>query len=309
MAIGDQLRRAFGASAELSGTEQRIKNVTQQYQQFIGIQQSAAKAAETFSVSNQQALSDFSDLASRLGSTGATLKDLENIYAGFNTLLIENAVGSQQAAAAQLQLNQALGAGRLNGEEFNSIAESTPQLLDEIARVTGVARGELKQFAADGGITSQILIQALTNIRTQGADRLAAALDTPAGKLREFNKAISEFQVAVGNELLPVITPLIVETTKLLQAFGELPGPVKTAAVGLTAVGRCCPCARTVVKRCCSWCQAAWWCVVGAWRWCWHCSWCAVINNKSVACTEGRFNCVAVGSRCCWLDCANCCDS
>ena len=236
LAIGDQLRRAFGASAELSGTEQRIQNVTQEYQQFIGIQESAAQAATTFSVSNQQALSDFSDLASRLGSTGASLKDLENIYGGFNTLLVNNAVGAQQAAAAQLQLNQALGSGRLNGEEYNTIIETTPQLLDEIAKITGVARGELKQFAADGGITSKIIIQALTNIRTQGADKLAAALDTPAGKLREFNKAIAEFQVAVGNELLPVITPLIVETTKLLKAFGELPGPVKQALVGLTAL-------------------------------------------------------------------------
>ena len=206
------------------------------YGQFIGIQKSAAQAADTFAISQQQALSDFSDLASRLGASGVSLKELENIYGGFNTLLIQNAVGTQQAAAAQLQLNQALGSGRLNGEEFNSIAEATPQLLDEIAKVTGVARGELKQFAADGGITSQILIQALTNIKTQGADGLAAALDTPAGKLREFNKAISEFQVAVGQELLPVITPLIVETTKLLKAFGELPGPVKAALVGITAI-------------------------------------------------------------------------
>ena len=133
LAVGDQLRRAFGAAAELSGTEQRITNVTKKYQQFTGINKSAAEASKAFAISQQQALSDFSDLASRLGSTGASLKDLENIYGGFNTLLLENAVGAQQAAAAQLQLNQALGSGRLAGEEFNSINEATPQLLDEVA--------------------------------------------------------------------------------------------------------------------------------------------------------------------------------
>ena len=236
LAIGDQLRRAFGAAAELSGTEQRITNVTKKYAQFAGIQNSAAQAAKTFAISQQQALSDFSDLASRLGATGASLKDLENIYGGFNTLLLENAVGAQQAAAAQLQLNQALGSGRLAGEEFNSINETTPQLLDEVANVLGVARGELKQLASDGLISSQVLIQALTNIKTNGVDALAASLDTPAGKLRQFDAAIKNFQVTVGEELLPVITPLIVEMTKLLKAFGELPGPVKTAAVGLTAL-------------------------------------------------------------------------
>ena len=172
-------------------------------------------------------MSDFSDLASRLGSTGASLKDLENVYGGFNTLLLENAVGAQQAAAAQLQLNQALGSGKLAGEEFNAINEATPQLLDEVAKVLGVARGELKQLASDGGITSQVLIQALTNIKTKGADALAASLDTPAGKLRQFDAAVKDFQVTVGQELLPVITPFIVEMTKLLKVFGELPGPVK----------------------------------------------------------------------------------
>ena len=237
LAIGDQLRRAFGAAAELSGTEQRINNVTKKYSQFIGIQNSAAQTtSKNFAISQQQALSDFSDLASRLSSTGATLTDLENVYGGFNTLLLENAVGAQQAAAAQLQLNQALGSGRLAGEEFNAINEATPQLLDEVANVLGVARGNLKQLASEGKISSEVLIQALTNIRTKGADALAASLDTPAGKLRQFDAAVKDFQVTVGQELLPVITPFIVEMTKLLKAFGELPGPVKTAIVGLTAV-------------------------------------------------------------------------
>lgn len=236
LAVGDQLRRAFGAAAEFSGTEQRINNVTKKYQQFAGIQRSAAEAAKTFAVSQQQALSDLGDLASRLGSSGASLKDLENIYGGFNTLLLENAVGAQQAAAAQLQLNQALGSGRLAGEEFNAINEATPQLLDEVAKILGVARGELKKLASDGKISSQVLIQALTNIKTQGADALAASLDTPAGKLRQFDAAVKNFQVTIGNELLPVITPLIQQLTSLLKVFSELPGPVKAAAVGVTAV-------------------------------------------------------------------------
>ena len=93
-----------------------------------------------------------------------------------------------------MQLNQALGSGRLAGEEFNSINEATPQLLDEVANVLGVARGELKQLAADGKITSQVLIQALTNIKTEGADNLANALDTPAGKLRQFDAAVKDFR-------------------------------------------------------------------------------------------------------------------
>ena len=237
LAIGNKLRGSFLDAANLDATNTRAKNLAQSYRQLAGIQGVAAEAASKFQISNQQSLSDLVDLGNRLGAQGTSLKDIQNIYEGFNTLLIKNKVGTQQAAAAQLQLNQALGSGRLAGEEFNAISESTPQLLDEVAKVMGVARGELKQLASDGKISGQVLIQALTNIRTQGAADLESALKGPAGEMKRFEKAISDFSVTVGQELLPAITPLLREGTKLLQLFGKLPGPVKTTAVAIAALG------------------------------------------------------------------------
>ena len=237
LAVGDQLRRAFGAAADFSATQQRLNNITKQYQQLAGIQELAAVSAQKFGISTAQASSDLADLGSRLGSSGANLKDLNDIYEGFNTLLAVNAVNSQQAASAQLQLNQALGSGRLAGEEFNAINEATPQLLDEVAKVLGVARGELKQLASDGEISSQVLIEALRNVAENGGDALADFFKTPAGQLKLFDKAIKDFQVTVGQQLLPVFTPIVEALSTLLQLFGQLPGPVKATAVAVTALG------------------------------------------------------------------------
>jgi tape measure domain-containing protein len=237
LSIGNKLRGAFMDAANLDATNARAKNLTQTYGQLAGIQAVATKSAAKFQISNEQSLSDLVDLGNRLGAQGTSLKDIQNIYEGFNTLLIKNKVGAQQASAAQLQLNQALGSGRLAGEEFNAISESAPQLLDEVARILKKSRGELKQLASDGEISSQVLIQALTNIRTQGAGDLESALSGPAGEMRRFNKALSDFSVTVGQELLPAVTPLLKAGTELLKLFGTLPGPVKTAAVGMTALG------------------------------------------------------------------------
>ena len=115
LGAADQLRKAFGAAAAFSGTEQRVASLVKRYQQLDGIQGLAAQSAKKFAVSNAQALSDLTDLGSRLGSSGVTLKELENIYGGFNTLLVNNAVSAQQAASAQLQLNQALGFWAVSG--------------------------------------------------------------------------------------------------------------------------------------------------------------------------------------------------
>ena len=237
LAIGDQLRRAFGAAANFSATEQRLNNIGKQYSQLAGIQELAAASAEKFGVSTAQAASDLADLGSRLGSSGANLKDLSDIYEGFNTLLAVNAVNSQSAASAQLQLNQALGSGRLAGEEFNAINEATPQLLDEVARVLGVARGELKQLASDGEISSQVLVEALRNVAADGSEALADFFKTPAGQLKLFDKAVQDFQVTIGQKLLPVFTPVIEALSTLLQLFGQLPGPIQTTAVAVAALG------------------------------------------------------------------------
>ena len=115
LAIANKLRGSFLDAANLDATNTRAKNLAQSYGQLAGIQGVAAEAASKFQISNQQSLSDMVDLGNRLGAQGTSLKDIQNIYEGFNTLLIKNKVGTQQAAAAQLQLNQALGSGRLAG--------------------------------------------------------------------------------------------------------------------------------------------------------------------------------------------------
>jgi tape measure domain-containing protein len=238
LGAGLALRKAFGDASELESAQARIGLLTKNFQQLSGIQGVAANAAQKFNLSQSESLNALTDLGNRIGPTGASLQDITNVYEGFNTLLALNKVNSQNAASATLQLNQALGSGRLAGEEFNAISEATPQLLDAVAKVMGRNRGELKQLASDGQISSQVLIEALKRIRTEGAADLEASFGGAFGATRRFNAALEDFSATVGTELLPALTPLINKATEILKLFGELPGPVKTTAVailGLTA--------------------------------------------------------------------------
>jgi tape measure domain-containing protein len=238
LGAGLAVRKAFVDASELESAQARIGLLTKNFSQLTGIQEVAANAAKKFNLSQAESLGTLTDLGNRIGPTGASLQDVANVYEGFNTLLALNKVNSQNAASATLQLNQALGSGRLAGEEFNAISEATPQLLDAVAKVLGRNRGELKQLASDGKISSQVLIEALTRIRTEGAADLETAFGGAFGATRRFNAALEDFSATVGTELLPALTPLINKATEILKLFGELPGPVKTTAVailGLTA--------------------------------------------------------------------------
>lgn len=63
--------------------------------------------------------------------------------------------------AAVLQLTQALGSGVLRGEELNSVLEQTPTIAQTIAQYMGVSVGEMRELAADGAITADVVKNAL----------------------------------------------------------------------------------------------------------------------------------------------------
>ena len=90
-----------------------------------------------------------------------SLKQIETTFFGFNTAAKLAGVSTVEASNAFRQLAQALGSGRLQGDEFRSIAEQVPTILAPIAAELGVTVGQLKEFAAQGKLTSDVVIRAL----------------------------------------------------------------------------------------------------------------------------------------------------
>ena len=68
-----------------------------------------------------------------------------------------------ESSNAMYQLTQAMAAGKLQGDEFRSILENAPMLAQAIAKQMGVPQGKLKELAADGAITADIIKNALFN--------------------------------------------------------------------------------------------------------------------------------------------------
>jgi tape measure domain-containing protein len=102
-------------------------------------------------------------------------------------------------------LTQALGAGFLSGQEFNSVAEQAPAVLQAIAKEVDRPIGQLKQLAKDGKLTSEVLLRALKRVETEGADRLAEALDTPAQKVKNLQNNVEDLNIELGKLVLPAV--------------------------------------------------------------------------------------------------------
>lgn len=137
-----------------------------------------AKANQTvFNIAQRSAMSlqDTADLYSRIRSATRDL-GVTNAQVATATQSIADAfrlggASAQEAAAAAQQLGQALGAGRLNGDELRSILESSQPLTQAIAREFGVGVGQLRAMGEAGQLTSDRIFRALlgaaVDFRTQ----------------------------------------------------------------------------------------------------------------------------------------------
>lgn len=140
----------------------QVKFVTNSFEEYKAVQ------SQLFSIS-QRTRSDLEATTTIYARSARALKDYgysqERILTFTETLnkaMAVGGVGAQEQASALFQLSQALGSGRLQGDEFRTIAESAPIILDVVAQYMGKTRSEVKQLASEGKITSQLLFEAIT---------------------------------------------------------------------------------------------------------------------------------------------------
>ena len=94
-------------------------------------------------------------------------------------------------------------------------------MLQAIAKEIDVPVGQLKGLAKEGKITSDVLVAALARVKRDGADKLAAALDTPAQKVQKLANRFEDLQVALGDLTLPTVIGLIEELTRVVTTGAE----------------------------------------------------------------------------------------
>ena len=232
--LGLIAKSAIQSAASFNDLQTRLKLVTSEYGEYEKAQKLVTRAAKTFGLSNREAAEGVTDIFTRLRPLGIELADIESSFIGFNTVAKLSGVSAAGASAAFTQLAQALGSGRLQGDEFRSIAEQIPGLLGAVSLETGVAVGDLKEFASEGKLSTDIIIRALKRVESEGADKIAAIVkNSDVQRFKDFRDASDQLSVSIGQKLLPAITPLLSGATELLKLFGQLPGPIQTGAVAV----------------------------------------------------------------------------
>ena len=233
-------KQTISTTSNFQALQIRMKVLTSEFNEFAGAQELVRKAQDKFNLSIVEATKGITDIFARLRPLGISLKDIETVFMGFNTIAKEAGLNATEASAAFTQLAQGLGSGRLQGDEFRSIAEQVPQLLKAISDETGIATGKLKDFASKGLLTTDVILRALAKSADEGADKIEKIMaESPAEVFKEFSNAVLELQLTLGSKLLPAVlsvtkalSSLVKGITRFIDSEG---GKVTLAFIGIAA--------------------------------------------------------------------------
>lgn len=157
------------------------------------------------------------DAVSKLGlMAGDAFDSSQEIVAFMEQVNKQFRIAGTEAAgidAAMLQLTQAMGSGVLRGEEYNSILEQAPNIIQTIADYLEVPKGKLKDMAAEGKITADIVKAAM----------FAAADETDA-KFESMPMTFEQIRTSLENTALMSLQPLLEKLNEVANsnAFNQL---------------------------------------------------------------------------------------
>ncbi|MGH8330931.1 MAG: tape measure protein, partial [Pseudomonas sp.] len=213
--------RAAGAAFAALGASRVVGEIIRLTDAFKSMQGSLALVSS----SNSVAADSFQKLLTMANNTGSSLESTVSLYtrlanatkgAGYTTeqlLGVTDAINKafvisgatmQEASNAAIQLSQGLASGTLRGEELNSVMEQGPRITRALAEYLGVTNGQIRQLAADGKITAEVVTNALLKSLTS----LNSELDRMPRRFEQASTALkNNFLAAVGQiDVNPLIS-------------------------------------------------------------------------------------------------------
>lgn len=147
--VNNKLANSLRPNEQLADVTERVFNITQQTRGSLDATASL-----------------YARLERATRQYGTSADDLAKLTTIINQGFVVSGATAQEAENAIIQLSQGLASGALRGEEFNSVNEQGNRLIVALADSMGVSIGEMRNMAAQGKLTTDVVVNGLLS---QGA--------------------------------------------------------------------------------------------------------------------------------------------
>ncbi|EIL7828582.1 tape measure protein [Salmonella enterica] len=174
--LNNKLANALRPSEQLVDVTERVFNITQQTRGSLD-------ATASLYARLERATREY----------GTSADDLAKLTTIINQGFVVSGATAQEAENAIIQLSQGLASGALRGEEFNSVNEQGNRLIVALADSMGVGIGQMRQMAAAGKLTTDVVVNGLLSLGVTIGNEFANTTTTISQALQVAGNNITKF--------------------------------------------------------------------------------------------------------------------
>lgn len=174
-------------------------------------------------------------------------QDLAKLTTIINQGFIVSGATAQEAENAIIQLSQGIASGVLRGEEFNSVSEQGSRLMVALADSLGVGIGELRKMAAEGKLTTDVVVNGLLSQGDSIGKEFANTTQTMSQAMQEAGNNITKFFgesstiksfVSVFNDSVVTVSENLSALAGVLTLLASVLGSRFAGALAMAAKGK-----------------------------------------------------------------------
>ncbi|MCL8583057.1 tape measure protein [Proteus mirabilis] len=170
--------------------------------------------------------------------------DLAKLTSIINQGFIVSGATAQEAENAVIQLSQGIASGVLRGEEFNSVAEQGSRLMVALADSMGVGIGQLRKMAAEGKLTTDVVVKGLLSQGDAIGKEFAKTTRTMSQAFQEASSNLTKFlgenttitsTISAFSDSVIIVSKNLDELSSALTVIAAVVGSRYIAALAMAA--------------------------------------------------------------------------
>ena len=222
-------------AANLAG---RLRLATKSQQEFAAAQRGTYQIAQRSSAELGTIVSLYASLAQTTGMSQQGVLALTDVIT--QSFRVSGA-SAQDASNGLRQIQQALAGGTLRAEEFNSIIETSPRIVQALADHFGISFGQVRQYVNEGKVSSREFAEAMLKASgdiQQDFDKLPVTVSSATQQVRNALLAMvgdTDNATGASNDLATSILELarMLESPEVMSGFNTFVGGIATAVGAL----------------------------------------------------------------------------
>ena len=239
--LNNKLANALRPSEQLVDVTERVFNITQQTRGSLDATASL-----------------YARLERATRQYGTSADDLAKLTTIINQGFVVSGATAQEAENAIIQLSQGLASGALRGEEFNSVNEQGNRLIVALADSMGVGIGQMRQMAAAGKLTTDVVVNGLLSQGVAIGNEFANTTTTISQALQVAGNNITKFfgenstvktGVAIFNDAVISVSENIGALSAVLTATAAVMGSRYVGALTLATQAKLSGVAATIKQQ------------------------------------------------------------